>query len=438
MATAPLVNPMPPFDPDSEIGANIGPKWKVWLEDFEMYITANGITDKKKKRALLLYQAGSRVREIFRQLPDRGEDDDYDTAVTKLNGYFEPQKHRLYEVYKFREARQGSTETLDQYYTRLRSLSARCEFSDSDFEILVQIVLCGSSTRLRKHALKDPKLTLKDILIIGRQYERSEQQTQEIEDGFKHDNKASEDSALYALRKTRNTDDTKRSGNSFCRNCGGEWPHKNGQCPARGKECRNCLKYNHFARVCRSSRQERSEEQNQRREKTNIRPLNTPVSDNDSESGDSDKYCYAVKNKDRRNPVTKLMINNRNVKFTVDTGSSINVIDQETFNKLGKIKLAKTNIKAYAFNSTDPVKMTGKFTTTVESRRKITVATIYVTEANGGCLLSANTAEELGLISLHLNTVQYATITLNMRQSKIREYRESYKTMQTCLMAWAK
>ena len=118
MATAPLVNPMPPFDPDSEIGANIGPKWKVWLEDFEMYITANGITDKKQKRALLLYQAGSRVREIFRQLPDRGEDDDYDTAVTKLNGYFEPQKHRWYKVYKFREARQGSTETLDQYYTR--------------------------------------------------------------------------------------------------------------------------------------------------------------------------------------------------------------------------------------------------------------------------------------------------------------------------------
>ena len=49
--------------------------------------------------------------------------------------------------------------------------------------------------------------------------------------------------------------------------------------------------------------------------------------------------------------------------------------------------------------------MTGKFTTTVKSRRKITVATIYVTEANGGGLLSAETAEELGLISLHLNTV---------------------------------
>ena len=49
--------------------------------------------------------------------------------------------------------------------------------------------------------------------------------------------------------------------------------------------------------------------------------------------------------------------------------------------------------------------MTGKFTTTVESRRKITAATIYVIEANGGCLLSAETAEGLGLIRLHLSTV---------------------------------
>ena len=55
MATATLVNPLHPFDPDSEIGANIGLKQKVWLKDFEMYITANAITDKKKKRALLIY-----------------------------------------------------------------------------------------------------------------------------------------------------------------------------------------------------------------------------------------------------------------------------------------------------------------------------------------------------------------------------------------------
>ena len=94
MATT-LVNPMPPFDPDAEIGVNFAPKWKIWLQDFEMYLVASGVTDKKKKRALILYQAGPRVREIFRQIPDHGDDDDFDTAVNKLNAYFEPQKHRL-------------------------------------------------------------------------------------------------------------------------------------------------------------------------------------------------------------------------------------------------------------------------------------------------------------------------------------------------------
>ena len=35
-----------------------------------------------------------------------------------------------------------------------------------------------------EHALEDPKLTLKDILVIGPQYERNEQETAEIEDSF--------------------------------------------------------------------------------------------------------------------------------------------------------------------------------------------------------------------------------------------------------------
>ena len=61
-----LVQPMPPFDPDAEIGVNIAPRWHIWLEDFQMYLVATGITDKKKKRALLLYQAGPKVRDIFR------------------------------------------------------------------------------------------------------------------------------------------------------------------------------------------------------------------------------------------------------------------------------------------------------------------------------------------------------------------------------------
>ena len=34
--------------------------------------------------------------------------------------------------------------------------------------------------------------------------------------------------------------------------CGRSWPHRNGECPAKGKICTKCGKPNHFAKVCKS------------------------------------------------------------------------------------------------------------------------------------------------------------------------------------------
>ena len=53
-----------------------------------MSIVARGKTDTKRKRALLVYQAGQRVREVFKQLEDTGNDTDYDTAKANVKGYF--------------------------------------------------------------------------------------------------------------------------------------------------------------------------------------------------------------------------------------------------------------------------------------------------------------------------------------------------------------
>ena len=46
----------------------------------------------------------------------------------------------------------GFQETIDKYHTRLRALGETCEFLDIDFEIMSQIVLHCSSSRLRKQA----------------------------------------------------------------------------------------------------------------------------------------------------------------------------------------------------------------------------------------------------------------------------------------------
>jgi hypothetical protein len=108
----------------------------------------------------------------------------------------------------------------------------------------------------------------------------------------------------------------------------------------------------------------------------------------------------------QKHPRTSVSIKGLSVKMTIDTGSSINVIYKNTFAKLRNIELKQTSVKAYPFNSDKPVKMEGKSSALAESKHKFTVATMYVTSEDSGCILSTETAQELGLVSLHLNQIR--------------------------------
>ena len=128
-----------------------------------------------------------------------------------------------------------------------------------------------------------------------------------------------------------------------------------------------------------------------------------------------------------------MSINGQRIKTTIDTGSSINVIDKNTFAKLRNIKLKPTSVKAYPFNSDKPVKMEGKFRALAESKHKFTVATIYVTTEDGGCLLSSEMAQELGLVSLHLNQINKNTTSTNSEQQTNLKPHAKDKNLQRIL-----
>ena len=93
--------------------------------------------------------------------------------------------------------------------------------------------------------------------------------------------------------------------------------------------------------------------------------------------------------------------------MVVDTGATINVIDQETFAKIGNVKLQSPQTKAFAYDCTKPVQLSGKFNAAIETKKRIAVATLYVVKGsnNSGNLISLSTAKDLGLISLHINQV---------------------------------
>ncbi|XP_065067305.1 uncharacterized protein K02A2.6-like [Rhopilema esculentum] len=390
------IKPVAEFRPHAEVGASLATRWNDWLDDFEMFLVASGITDNTRKRALLLYQAGPRVREIFKNLTDVGEADDFDSAKAKLTEYFEPQKNRRYEVYRFRQATQAQQETLDQFHTRLRTMAHMCEFHDVEFEIEEQIIIGGTSSKIRKRALRDPNFDLKAMLLEGRRDEQSTLQVKEIE---------SKDKNFAEANKltTRHT-----QGSLKCFNCGGSYPHT-GTCPAKGRECKICKKQGHFANVCREKtsgnkfRQQRGPRNQNRKPKTvhsldNTSFENMPSSDED--------YLYAVNNGHSKSPKVAVTVCDTVFQMTIDTGAAINVIDQNTFSRMKDVNLQKTNMKAFPYSSSKPVHLKGQFNAVIETKNRLTLATFYVMNDSGsGNLLSSSTAMDLGLISLHLNTL---------------------------------
>ena len=179
MASGTNLQPMPPFDPKSDI-STVAQRWEKWLKRFKRYLVAMNITAKARQRALLLYAAGPEVETIFDTLPENGDDDDFELACQKLTEYFSPSKNLSFETYKFRQAKQQESETLDAYYTRICTLAASCEFTDVNKELKQQIIEGCLSNKLRRKILMEKNLTLTQVLDYGRALARTNAQTKEI------------------------------------------------------------------------------------------------------------------------------------------------------------------------------------------------------------------------------------------------------------------
>ena len=82
----------------------------------------------------------------------------------------------------------------------------------------------------------------------------------------------------------------------------------------------------------------------QNRRTKEVKPLED---DNENDSSDSDYYLYSLATPSQRHrketPIIKVTDGGHKFAITVDTGASINVMDQETFSKLKRISLRQTS-----------------------------------------------------------------------------------------------
>ena len=153
------------------------------------------------------------------------------------------------------------------------------------------------------------------------------------------------------------------SSNTKCRNCGGSYPHEGSKtcCPSYQKECNNCGKLGHFKSVCRSELEPKCSG----RQRGNLRALEEDLSDSNGENAFRISI-HSVHGNKAKHPLFKVKIGKTWLTIMADSGSSINILDENDYNKLqSPPKLEVTFTRVYPCKSNKPLKMLAKFMTTI-------------------------------------------------------------------------
>jgi hypothetical protein len=244
-------------------------------------------------------------------------------------------------------------------------------------------------------------------LSSARALEISEKQATEIEHAdidFKSANAIRKQNFNRRRNKPRYLEthtESKPGKSTTCRNCGGDFPHAN-KCPALGKTSNFCRKPNHFAKVCRS----KNKDQRPRFKRTvnKVDNDNTKVCAKNDDSSSDDDYVFGlteakVNNVKKGQSKMCVQLNDSEVDMLIDTGSSINVIDEKTFKNLKcDAKRSKANTKVYTYGSDNTLQLMGKFYATFESSDKIVTAPVFVVKGKYGNFLSYDTSVDLNIV----------------------------------------
>ena len=209
------------------------------------------------------------------------------------------------------------------------------------------------------------------------------------------------------------------SQNKTCFRCGGKYPHEKA-CPAESKTCNKCHKKGHFAKCCRSKSE--PSPQNWRKYNSNHRPLNTVITDssNTTSDNDSDEYLFAIEQlyseeistvnsveKPLAQFEVKAKLEKTPVKFLIDSGAAVNIINFKTFQEINKntdsvLCLRKTNVKLLTYGAVnESLTIKGVTTMIIETKKKFLTTDFYVVDTQHKNLLSGETALKLNLITLN-------------------------------------
>ena len=381
--------------------SNLPDAWKKFRQHAELMFSGplNEKSEEEKCSYLLIW-VGEKGRDIHNTWTDVTDENrkKLKTYYVKFEEYVTPKANPVCARYKFHNKVQGQQEPVEQFVTELKLLAKDCSFKDPEEMIRDRIVFGTNSFRVREKLISvGADLTLDQAVDISRTYELSQSQLkamkslnyEDVHGVGKHNNKYKR-KVNYSKPQMQTGKNVLSSNSSKSGKCGLQH-QKHEVCKAKGQKCHKCLKYNHFARQCRTGK-----------------VATVEIADAPSETeSDNEFYIYAVSSSNRAQSFpeqvfveVKVGPKQVPVKCKLDTGAGVNVLPPKYFDKLGtKLMLIKTAVKLYSYSG-ERLNTKGKAVLKCTYKNTIRLSEFYVVQTDSPSVLSLRGCLDLKLIEL--------------------------------------
>jgi hypothetical protein len=282
--------------------------WEDWQILLDTYISVEGIIEDNQKRNILIASLGVVPFKSLIALckPRKPTDYSYTDLITKLRTNYTRVTFDSTERIKFFQTKQEGSQSLPEFANVLRGKTTTCNFPLEFYEQALITAFVGglSNEYVRKHLMQQNLETFEKTVNIARTIESVLIQGANVKGDL------SEDLSLLKIHK-QNKQTTNNKFKLICFSCG-LTGHPRAKCRLRNAKCNICHKTGHIAKACRS-----------RQFNNNDNIINTI-------------YTTSINTIPSTKTIqVKLLIDDNPVKFQLDTGSPVTLVDESVWKQMG-------------------------------------------------------------------------------------------------------